>query len=66
MRNLALGWEFSGILFGAAGIGWLLDRWLGTAPWLLMFFLVLGLIGGFLHLWAMIKVKNGSTSRRHR
>ncbi len=28
------------------GIGWLLDRWLGTAPWLLATGLVLGAVAG--------------------
>jgi len=48
----------SGIAYGAAltlfasvvalgGVGWLLDRWLGTAPWLLVAGLVLGAIVGF-------------------
>ena len=27
-------------------IGWLLDRWLGTTPWLLLVFFVLGAAGG--------------------
>ena len=29
------------------GVGWLLDRWLGTAPWLLGFGIVLGAVAGF-------------------
>jgi ATP synthase protein I len=29
------------------GFGWMLDRWLGTAPWLLVAGLVLGAIAGF-------------------
>jgi ATP synthase protein I len=32
---------------GFGGIGWLLDRWLGTDPWLLVAGLVLGAIAGF-------------------
>ena len=28
-------------------IGWLLDRWLGTAPWLLVAGIVLGIAAGF-------------------
>ena len=30
-----------------AGIGWLLDRWLETAPWLLVTGIVLGAVVGF-------------------
>jgi ATP synthase protein I len=48
----------SGIAYAAAltlfasvvtlcGIGWLLDRWLGTKPWLMVAGLVLGSITGF-------------------
>jgi ATP synthase protein I len=29
------------------GAGWLLDRWLGTRPWLLVAGLVLGSVAGF-------------------
>ena len=29
------------------GAGWLLDRWLGTKPWLLVAGLVLGAVAGF-------------------
>ena len=30
-----------------SGVGWLLDRWLGTAPWLLVVGLILGAVTGF-------------------
>jgi ATP synthase protein I len=30
-----------------SGVGWLLDRWLGTAPWLLVAGLILGAVTGF-------------------
>ena len=32
---------------GGLIVGWLLDRWLGTAPWLLVVGLVLGAAAGF-------------------
>jgi len=32
---------------GFSGIGWLLDRWLGTAPWLVVTGLVVGAVAGF-------------------
>ena len=48
----------SGIAYGAGlvlfssvvvlcGVGWLLDRWLGTKPWLLVIGIVLGAVAGF-------------------
>jgi ATP synthase protein I len=38
----------AGVLVGA-GIGWLLDRWLGTTPWGLIVFLLLGFAAGVLN-----------------
>ena len=38
----------AGVLVGA-GIGWLLDRWLGTSPWGLIVFLLLGFAAGVLN-----------------
>ena len=29
------------------GVGWLLDRWMGTKPWLMATGLVLGAVAGF-------------------
>lgn len=39
--------ELIGGLAGGALIGWLLDRWFGTSPWLLMALLTLGTIAAF-------------------
>jgi ATP synthase protein I len=38
----------AGVLVGA-GLGWLLDRWLGTSPWGLIVFLMLGFAAGVLN-----------------
>jgi len=35
--------------------GYLLDRWLGTAPWLLLVFTVLGIVSGLLSLYRALK-----------
>ncbi|MGZ5478819.1 MAG: AtpZ/AtpI family protein, partial [Candidatus Aminicenantales bacterium] len=35
--------------------GYLLDRWLGTAPWLLLTFTVLGIFSGLLSFFQAIK-----------
>ena len=35
-------------------IGWALDRWLGTAPWLLVLFLILGGAAGVANVWRLM------------
>jgi ATP synthase protein I len=48
----------SGLAYGAGltlfacvaamcGVGWVLDRWLGTKPWLLLAGIVVGAVAGF-------------------
>jgi ATP synthase protein I len=36
-------------------LGYLLDRWLGTAPWLLLVLTVLGIVSGLLSLFRALK-----------
>jgi ATP synthase protein I len=40
---------FAAVIAGL-GLGWLLDRWLGTRPWLLVTGLLLGAAAGFYEL----------------
>ena len=35
------------------GVGWLLDGWLGTKPWLLVVFIVLGFAAGILNVYRL-------------
>ena len=44
----------SGVIIGA-GIGYLLDNWFGTRPLLLIIFLFLGSIAGFLNVYRFVK-----------
>lgn len=46
----------------AAGVlaGWLLDRWLGTGPWLLLLFFVLGGAAGVLNVYRLISPRRGN------
>ncbi len=37
--------------FIGLGIGYALDRWLGTSPWLTMLFTLFGIAAGFLNLF---------------
>jgi ATP synthase protein I len=45
-RGMAVGIEFVGAVLVSAFIGWLLDRWLGTKPWLMIVLLLLGFAAG--------------------
>ena len=40
--------ELAAAMFVGSLIGWFLDKWLGTTPWLLMLFLILGMASGTL------------------
>jgi ATP synthase protein I len=42
-------------LIVGTGIGLLLDRWLGTAPWLMVVFFILGSAAGFLNVLRVTK-----------
>ncbi|HSR55223.1 MAG TPA: AtpZ/AtpI family protein [Alphaproteobacteria bacterium] len=50
-----VGIELAGTLAVGVGIGWLLDRWLGTGPWLLVVFFFLGAAGGVLNVYRAVK-----------
>ena len=44
----------SGLLVGL-GVGYALDRWLGTRPWLMLAFLVLGSAAGFMNVLRAVR-----------
>jgi len=61
-RPLAMGFRVAGELVAAmlvaVAIGWSLDHWLGTTPWLLMLFVVLGAAAGVLNVWRLFKPRH--------
>ena len=62
---LRLAAEMISALLVGGGIGWFLDRWLDTKPWLLLVFLLLGAIAGMLNAYraAMrMSAEHGSNS----
>ncbi|NQW09227.1 MAG: AtpZ/AtpI family protein [Alphaproteobacteria bacterium] len=63
MPNSGLGIAFrvgvelvAGVVVGVA-VGYGLDRWLGTSPWLLIVFFLLGSAGGMLNVWRAMSGK---------
>jgi ATP synthase protein I len=59
LGNMVLSYLIGGPLGGGI-IGWLLDSWLGTSPWLLLSMLVLGTIAGFRSIIMLSNRKPGS------
>lgn len=58
--GMRIGLEFvAGTLVGVA-MGWGLDRLLGTTPWLLLLFTILGFAAGFLNVYrSMMQIEEG-------
>lgn len=50
-----VGIELAGTLAVGVAIGWLLDRWLGTGPWLLVVFFFLGGAAGVLNVYRAVR-----------
>ena len=46
---------------GGFVIGFVLDKWLGTQPWLLLIMLFLGFVGGFVNVMRISKSSTGSS-----
>jgi ATP synthase protein I len=53
--------QLIGAPLGGGVIGWLLDRWLGTAPWLMLLLLFLGFAGGMINVFRIANRQAGST-----
>src|SRR6478672_2097812 len=52
--------QLVGCPLGGGIVGWLLDRWFGTRPWLMLVLLFLGFAVGF---WNVIRIANNSRSK---
>lgn len=47
---------------GGGIVGWLLDRWLGTKPWLMLILMFLGFAGGIYNVFRISSKRAGSDS----
>jgi ATP synthase protein I len=52
---MRIGVELVAALVVAMGAGWLLDRWLGTRPWLMIVFFFLGSAAGIMNVYRAVK-----------
>src|SRR3954465_1620890 len=52
--------QLVGCPLGGGIVGWLLDRWLGTRPWLMLVMLFLGFAVG---IWNVIRISSNSASK---
>jgi ATP synthase protein I len=52
--GMRVGIELVSALAVAVAIGWFLDEWLGTRPFLLMLFFVLGGAAGVANVWRLV------------
>jgi len=57
--QLVLG-QLVGCPLGGGIVGWLLDRWFGTGPWLLLVMLFLGFAVG---VWNVIRISNEASRK---
>jgi F0F1-type ATP synthase assembly protein I len=51
----AMAYELSGTILAGAFVGWLLDRWLGTQPYLTLVSTLTAVIGGFVRLVVLLR-----------
>ena len=57
-RGLRLGSEFVAAILVGAGIGFLLDLWLGTSPWILLVMLIVGFAAGVMNITRSVSEMN--------
>jgi ATP synthase protein I len=60
-RGFRLSTELVAGVLAGAGIGWVLDRWLGISPWGMIVFLLLGFAAGVLNVMRAAGVVSTST-----
>jgi ATP synthase protein I len=51
--------QLVGCPLGGGIVGWLLDRWFGTKPWLMLVMIFVGFAVG---IWNVIRISNNATS----
>ena len=60
----SFGFTTAGAMAGGFFLGSYLDRKLNTAPWLMLSFIVLGVIGSFIEFFKLIKKLSGESKNK--
>ncbi|KAA2213243.1 AtpZ/AtpI family protein [Teichococcus oryzae] len=58
--GLRAGIEVVSALIAGAGLGWLLDHWLGSFPWLFLVFFVVGGVAGVMNVYRLFSPRRGA------
>lgn len=58
-RGTRHAFEIAATTLVGAGLGWWIDRWLGTGPWGFLLLLLFGVAAGF---WNLLKAVNAETA----
>ncbi len=61
---MRIGVELVAALIVGVGIGYFLDQWLGTKPWFLLLFFVLGSVAGFMNVFRVVSGLGGQVGYR--
>ena len=51
---LSVGTVMSSNIVGGIALGYFLDRWLHTAPWMIVTFLIIGTVGAFIGVYRIV------------
>jgi len=61
---MRIGSELVAALIVGVGLGWLLDRWLGTGPWLMILFFFVGGAAGVMNVYRLVEGKDSAIGWR--
>jgi len=64
MRAWTVGLNFVFSIFIGLGIGYWLDKVFKTSPWLMLIFLLIGILAGFLELFKVAKGQDNGTDKK--